>query len=367
MAVKKAAAARNKVSDKNVVASAPSAALTNHVCFVVDRSGSMGSIRGRVVSVFNAQLKTVQKNAKAAGQQTFFSTFMFHSTVDAPRHFAVPVEKVPKLQPKDFKLGGTTALLDAVGTAITRLQKVKGATKEDTSFLIVVITDGAENASRKYKRTLKSLIKQVQKTGRWSLAFLVPPRSEGSLTRFGIPRGNVTRWDATARGTKVMDEKLSAGLQTFYKARASGQKAVNTFFTTDMSKVDVKSLTGLKDLSKGFAQWKVDKERSIREFVNTKLQTSPALRKKLGDEYKPGRGFYELTKPETVQPRKNLAILDKATKAIFGGDQARKVLGMPAGSNVRVKPGNHLNYAIFVESTSNNRKLVRGTTLLYQH
>jgi hypothetical protein len=38
-----------------------------------------------------------------------------------------------------------------------------------------------------------------------------------------------------------------------------------------------------------------------------------------------------------------------------------------AGQNVKVKPGNHLNYSIFVESTSNNRKLVRGSTLLYQH
>jgi hypothetical protein len=141
---------------------------------------------------------------------------------------------------------------------------------------------------------------------------------------------------------------------------------VSAFFTTDMSKVDVKSLSALKDLSKGFARWTVDKERSIRDFVNTKLQSSPTLRKKLGNEYEPGRGFYELTKPETVQPRKNIAILDKKTKAIFGGDQARKVLGMPNGANVKVKPGNHLNYSIFVESTSNNRKLVRGSTLLYQ-
>lgn len=367
MAVRKSAASRNKVSEKNGVAAAPSEPLVNHICFVVDRSGSMSSIKPQVVRVFNEQLKTVQKNAKSAGQQTFFSTFMFHSTVDAPRHFAKPVEKVPKLSLKDFKLGGLTALQDAVGTAITRLQKTKEAKHKNTSFLLVVITDGAENNSSKYKRTLKGLIQQVQKTGRWSLAFLVPPRSERSLTRFGIPKGNVTSWDATVKGTQVMDEKLSAGLNTFYKARASGQKSVNTFFTTDMTKVDVKRLTGLKDLSKGFSQWTVDKERSIREFVNGKLQASPALRKKLGDEYKAGRGFYELTKPETVQPRKNLAIMDKSTKAIFGGDQARKVLGMPGGANVRVKPGNHMNYAIFVESTSNNRKLVRGTTLLYQH
>jgi uncharacterized protein YegL len=367
MAVQRAQVRGNKVAKKNVLAKAPASAdLVNHIAFVVDRSGSMRRIKAQVVRVFNNQLATVQQNARSAGQKTFLSTWMFNSTVGKPRQFSTPVERVLKLTEKEFQPSGGTALLDAVGTAITRLQKARGATNKNTSFLVIVITDGHENASTHYAKSLKGLIQQAQKTGRWSLAFLVPPGSQNTLTRYGIPKGNVTVWDATAKGAKVMDEKLSAGLSTFYKARASGKRAVTGFFTTDMSKVDVKSLSALKDLSKGFARWTVDKERSIREFVNTKLQASPALRKKLGNEYQPGRGFYELTKPETVQPRKNIAILDKKTKAIFGGDQARKVLGMPNGSNVKVKPGNHMNYSIFVESTSNNRKLVRGTTLLYQ-
>lgn len=367
MAATKRAVTKRKVSGKGAAASAPPAAgLVNHIAFVVDRSGSMRSIKAQVVRVFNHQLATVQKNARSAGQTTFLSTFMFHSSVDKPRHLATPVERVAKLLPKDFQLGGSTALLDAVGTAITQLQQAKGAKDPNTSFLVVVITDGEENSSRRYKKSLKGLIAQVQKTGRWSLAFLVPPGGERYLARFGIPKGNISVWDATAKGAKVMDVKLAAGLSTYYKARASGQQSVTAFFTTDMSKVDQKRLTTLKDLSKGFARWTVDKERSIRDFVNAKLQGSPALRKKLGAAYEPGRGYYELTKPETVQPRKTLAIMNKKTKAIFGGDQARQVLGMPAGSNVKVKPGNHLDYSIFVESTSNNRKLVRGTTLLYR-
>lgn len=367
MAVKKRASGGNKVSRKSAAASAaPAADLVNHIAFVVDRSGSMRSIKAQVVRVFNNQLDTVQRNARSAGQKTYLSTFMFHNTVDKPRHLATPVERVPRLAPKDFQPAGATALLDAVGTAITRLQRARGATSKNTSFLVIVITDGEENVSRRYKKTLKGLIAQVQKTGRWSLAFLVPPGGQGTLARFGIPKGNISVWDATARGTKVMDVKLASGLSSFYAARASGKQSVTAFFTTDMSKVDRKSLSTLKDLSKGFARWTVDKERSIRDFVNAKLQASPALRKKLGPAYEPGRGYYELTKPETVQPRKTIAILNKKTKAIFGGDQARHVLGMPAGSNVKVKPGNHLDYAIFVESTSNNRKLVRGTTLLYR-
>lgn len=363
MAVQKRASAGSKVSKQRA---ARAAGLVNHIAFVVDRSGSMRRIKAQVVRVFNNQLDTVQKNAQSAGQKTFLSTFMFHSSVDKPRHLATPVERVPKLAPADYQLGGSTALLDAVGTAITELRKAKGATNKQTSFLVVVITDGQENASRRFKSSLKGLIGQVQKTGRWSLAFLVPPGGQSYLTRFGIPAGNISVWDATAKGAKAMDVKLASGLSSFYAARASGKQSVTAFFTTDMSKVDRKSLSSLKDLSKGFARWTVDKERSIRDFVNAKLGASPALRKKLGAAYEPGRGYYELTKPETVQPRKTIAILNKKTKAIFGGDQARHVLGMPAGANVKVKPGNHLDYAIFVESTSNNRKLVRGTTLLYR-
>jgi len=371
MVVKKRASGGTKASKKGGAASGaasapPAAGLVNHIAFVVDRSGSMRSIKAQVVKVFNHQLDTVQSNAKSAGQKTFLSTFMFHSSVDKPRHLAAPVENVPKLAPKDFQLGGSTALLDAVGTAITQLQKAKGAKDKNTSFLVVVITDGEENSSRRFKKSLKGLISQVQKTGRWSLAFLVPPGGERYLTRFGIPAGNISVWDATAKGAKVMDVKLAAGLSKYYAARASGKQSVSAFFTTDMSKVDQKRLTSLKDLSKGFARWTVDKERSIREFVDAKLQASAALRKKVGAAYEPGRGYYELTKPETVQARKTIAILNKKTKAIYGGDQARQVLGMPIGTSFKVKPGNHLDYAVFVESTSNNRKLVRGTTLLYR-
>src|SRR5690242_9043471 len=106
--------------------------LVNHIAFVVDRSGSMRSIKAQVVRVFNHQLHTVQSNAKSAGQKTFHSTFMFASSVDRPRNLTTPVERVKKLAAADFNAQGGTALLDAVGTAITQLQKAKGAADKDT-------------------------------------------------------------------------------------------------------------------------------------------------------------------------------------------------------------------------------------------
>ena len=115
---------------------------------------------------------------------------------------------------------------------------------------------------RVFNNQLATVQRNTASAGQRSLAFLVPPGSQNTLTRFGIPKGNVTLWDATAKGTKAMDLKLAAGLSSFYAARASGKQAVTSFFTTDMSKVDAKSLSTLKDLSKGFARWTVEKERS---------------------------------------------------------------------------------------------------------
>jgi len=336
------------------------AALVNHIAVELARSGSMGSIRKEVIDVFNKQLKTIQTNATQSGQETWLSYYTFHSTVDKPLYFAKQAQAVPKLTSKTYTLGGTTALLDAVGRSVTDLSKVKGANKDHVSFLIIVITDGEENASKKYKpATLKKLLAGVQKTGRWSLAFLAPKSGVKALTKLGIPAGNIQDWSATAKGAREMGERVARGLDTFYAARGQGQRAVSKFFTTDMTGVDVTEVQGkLTESTADFTHWLVDAAGSIRDFVNGKLTG--------GKQYEKGRGYYELTKPETVQEQKTIAIMDRGTNAIYVGPAARAMLGLPYSGSVKVKPGSHGNFAIFVESTSVNRVLVKGTTLLYK-
>ena len=52
------------------------------------------------------------------------------------------------------------------------------------------------------------------------------------------------------------------------------------------------------------------------------------------------------------------------TGAVYGGAEAREILGLP-GTDIKVKPTDFSDWDIFVQSTSNNRKLVVGTNLLY--
>lgn len=82
--------------------------------------------------------------------------------------------------------------------------------------------------------------------------------------------------------------------------------------------------------------------------------------------FKVGRGFYEFTKKETIQAYKEIVILDKETGDMYQGAAAREVLGLPEGS-VDIKPTyDREKYSVFVQSTSNNRKLIGGTTFLYE-
>jgi hypothetical protein len=83
--------------------------------------------------------------------------------------------------------------------------------------------------------------------------------------------------------------------------------------------------------------------------------------------FKTGRGFYEFTKKETIQAKKEVVILDKETGDMYQGAAAREVLGLPVGESTDIKPTyDKERYTVFVQSTSNNRKLIGGTTFLYE-
>ncbi len=334
---------------------AASGALVNHVVFVIDRSGSMGSIRQKVVSVFNSQLAEVKKNADATGQATFVTLYTFHSNVDAPRFFAKPIAQVAKLG--SITCTGATALLDATGQAIVDLQGVPGAAADNVSFLILVLTDGYENNSRKYKSKIQSMIRSAQDSGRWTFAFLTPKGGEAALLRFGIPAGNIQTWTTAGKGVQTMGQDLQRGLQTFYDARQKGQRSVVGVFTTNLAQVSVDAVSSsMTDSTDAFVRIPVATASAIRPLVEGELKT----------KYQTGHGYYELTKPELVQEYKEIAIVDKASGKIYAGDAARTHLGLPVGSRIKVKPGDHGGFAIFVQSTSVNRKLVPGTTLLYK-
>ena len=85
-----------------------------------------------------------------------------------------------------------------------------------------------------------------------------------------------------------------------------------------------------------------------------------------GLHFNTGRGFYEFTKPVTVQSYKEVVLLHKATGKMFSGSEARRALGLPEGTDVRLSAGDLPDFIPFIQSTSPNRKLIGGTRFLYE-
>ncbi len=73
-------------------------------------------------------------------------------------------------------VGGTTALLDAIGRTIHKIQNVQERTADDyraEKVLFVIITDGLENASREYSlEMVKTLIERQKSEHGWEFIFL---------------------------------------------------------------------------------------------------------------------------------------------------------------------------------------------------
>jgi hypothetical protein len=226
----------------------------------------------------------------------------------------------------------------------------------------MITTDGLENASRRWTAALlMEKIRELQATDRWSFVFRVPHGYAHALTRLGIPGGNILEWEQSTKGVEVAAAVTTQAFTSYFSARASGQRSTRSFYANiaDVPKSEIQAK--LVDISAEVNLWPVaakENDTLIREFVEKRLHGQPMLK---------GAAFYQLTKTEDeVQDYKVIMVRDKATNAVYAGTTAiRALLGLPNYGTIRLKPGNHGDYDLFIQSTSVNRKLKAGTQVVY--
>lgn len=341
--------------------------LVNRIAMVLDGSSSVRSIADLLVRAVNTHLGALKNQSQALNMQTYVSLFIFADSVFPPIFKDQYIHGIGEITMAQYRMGNMTALLDGIGAAISAFEALPDANDPNTSFLIVTATDGQENNSRNWRTGLREKIASLQQTERWTFAFTGPIGCRSYIERqLGLHAGNVDEWANTREGTVAMTSAVQTGYSNYMVARSAGERGTKQFFTTDMSQVSATAVKSLVNLSSDFKVLNVDKECEIRPFVEGHMARSSSFRSQAGSSYVPGNGYYQLTKPEDVQASKDILIREKTTGAIYGGNEARGLIGMPTNTLVRVKPGNHGNYDIFVKSTSVNRKLVRGTTVLYR-
>ena len=166
MKTNKEKARKTAAEEKNTTA----ANLTEMV-FILDRSGSMHGLEEDTIGGFNSMIDKQKKEEGTA----FVSTVLF---CDESRviHDRVEIGKIEPLTDRDYYTCGCTALLDAIGDAIHHIGNVhKYAREEDRpdKTVFVIITDGMENASRRYTyEKVRGLIERRKEKYGWEFLFL---------------------------------------------------------------------------------------------------------------------------------------------------------------------------------------------------
>ena len=326
-----------------------------------DHSASMGSIVKGAMADYNNTIAALKEAGSIHGIETLVSVVNCGDGYNATVSRDTVNKDILRISPitNYTARANGTPLWDSVGELISILSKVPDANDPDVSFIVMVITDGEENRSQIWNATtLGSKIRELQNTDRWTFVFRVPKGYGKTLTRLGIPVGNIQEWEQTEAGFAVATVQTTQGFSEYYKARSTGVRSTSSFFV-NLGEAPKKVIT--ENLNRVNAQYECQHVQrhedgmQIRDYV-TKYRGS----------YYPGCAFYQLIKSEIVQPTKEFLVLDNKTGRLYGGSEARDILGLPNNGSVHLRPGNLGDFTLFVQSMSNNRKVAYRTMLYYR-
>ncbi|MEU9003031.1 vWA domain-containing protein [Streptomyces sp. NPDC048551] len=335
----------------------------NHVALVLDASSSMSHLSDKVIEVADQQISYLARRSQELDQETRVTVYAFANKVECVI-YDKDVLRMPSLK-QMYRAGGSTALL----AATLKSQRELAQTAQlygDHSFLTFVLTDGQENTSHHCpdapSRNPAELVQAVAtmietQADNWTLAVLVPDQmGKREAMRYGFPKDNIAIWDATStQGLEEAGQVILKATENFMVGRTKGIRGSRKVFSAGAEAVNAKSIqaAGLAPVDPSEYQLvPVAREAAIKEWVVES-----------GHTYRTGCAFYQLSKSEKVQARKQIAVLEKKTDRVYSGPEARALLGLP-DSEVRLKPDHNDDFTIFVQSTSVNRKLVPNTRVL---
>ena len=171
--------------------------------FILDRSGSMSGLESDTIGGFNS---LIEKQKKVEGK-CWVTTVLFDNRSETV-HDRVELADIRPMTEKDYSVGGCTALLDALGDTIRHIAHIhRYARAEDvpehTTF--VIMTDGMENASRRFdSAAVKRMIEHEKEKYGWEFLFLAANiDAVETAGHFGITADRAVNYHADSCGTAV--------------------------------------------------------------------------------------------------------------------------------------------------------------------
>lgn len=221
------------------------------VGIVLDRSFSMDIVRAETISGTNEQFSALRDYEDV--ENTYVAMWTFNQLVtpvftskdgngkEVPA--LVEAKTLKNLGEGDYIPSGMTAMRDGVGDAIDFLQ---AEAKKGDSVLVVVISDGYENASKRYsEKTIASQVKELQESG-WTFTYIGANQDLAKVQKqFGFHEGNTLSYTSDSDGTGQMYKVVASSMRSYAHARSaalsrgeSSFSSTNLYSPEDRAKLD---------------------------------------------------------------------------------------------------------------------------------
>ena len=183
---------------------------------ILDKSGSMESIRKEAIDGYNETLGTIRASQRkyADTQEHFVSLAAFCGCGINMIYDKTPILEVDKLTKAQYEPCCCTPLFDAIGMTV---KKLKSDIKDvaNATVVVTIITDGYENASKEWTAdAVRKLVEEHKKEG-WVFSF-IGAGEDVLRVATEISIKNTLLWEKTSKGTGAMFSKVGKAQKRYY-------------------------------------------------------------------------------------------------------------------------------------------------------
>lgn len=194
--------------------------------FILDKSGSMAGLEKDTIGGFNSLM---EKQLEVEGECRVTTVLFDHEATIL--HDRIDLRAIKKMGERDYRVGGSTALLDALGSTIEKIISVQKKTAPEfraTKVVVVVITDGEENSSRKYSaKQVKALVEKEKEGYGWQFIFLGANMDAiTTAASYGIDADRAVDYISDRRGTELNYRVMSEAIK---QIRVMGRMKASCF------------------------------------------------------------------------------------------------------------------------------------------
>ena len=185
----------------------------------------MTSCVEETVSGVNSQIGRIKELAgRFPDQELITSMTLFNHRITRVLD-RIPPAELREIAFSDYRPDGNTALLDAIGKTVRHLQDTIGdeVARDEASVVVVIFTDGYENASREYTHArVSSLISELELTGKWSFSYIGATLDAVEIAiRLNIRKSNSMRYDVN--DSHIAHQKVSRNMMSYLSEKEEGR------------------------------------------------------------------------------------------------------------------------------------------------